>query len=48
VSQKKLCPNYEDGNTKLGTTLEWLQWKAEAGTCDKAFEKLLKIMKKKL
>ena len=46
--KKKLYPNCEDGNTKLGTTLELLQWKAEAGICDKAFEKLLKIMKKKL
>jgi hypothetical protein len=43
-----LYPNCEDGNTKLGTTLELLQWKAETGLSDKGFEKLLKIMKKKL
>ena len=42
-----MYPNCEDGNTKLGTTLELLQWKAENGIRDKAFEKLLKILKKK-
>jgi hypothetical protein len=46
--KKKLYPNYEDRNTKLDTTLELLQWKAETGLSDKGFEKLLKIMKKKL
>jgi hypothetical protein len=46
--KKKLYPNCEDGNTKLGTILELLQWKAETGLSDKGFEKLLKIMKKKL
>ncbi|KAK1643989.1 hypothetical protein QYE76_061794 [Lolium multiflorum] len=35
------------GNTKLGATLELLQWKAEGGICDKPFEKLLKIMKRR-
>jgi hypothetical protein len=45
--KKKLCPNCEDGNTKLGTILELLQWKAETGLSDKGFEKLLKITKKK-
>jgi hypothetical protein len=45
--KKKLYPNCEDGNTKLGATLELLQWKAEAGICDKPFEKLLKIMKRR-
>ncbi|KAK1686541.1 hypothetical protein QYE76_047389 [Lolium multiflorum] len=45
--KKKLYPNCEDGNTKLGVTLELLQWKAEAGICDKPFEKLLKIMKRR-
>jgi hypothetical protein len=44
--KNKLYPNCEDGNTKLGTTLELLQWKAETGLSDKGFEKLLKIMKK--
>jgi hypothetical protein len=46
--KKKLYPNCEDGNIKLGTTLELLQWKAQTGLSDKVFEKLLKIMKKKL
>lgn len=46
--KKKLYLNCKDGNTKLGTTLELLQWKTETGLCDKGFEKLLKIMKKKL
>jgi hypothetical protein len=46
--KKKSYPNYENGNTKLGTTLELLQWKVETGSSDKGFEKLLKIMKKKL
>ncbi len=46
--KKGLYPNCEDDNTKLGTTLELLQWKAENGVADKAFEKLLKIMKNKL
>jgi hypothetical protein len=48
ITKKKLYPNCEDGNTKLRTTLELLQWKAETGLSDKRFEKLLKIMKKKL
>jgi hypothetical protein len=43
-----LYPNCEDGSTKLGTTLELLQWKAGTGLSDKGFEKLLKIMKKNL
>ena len=47
-SQKKLYPNCEDGNTKLGTVLELLQWNAENAVPDKGFEKLLKILKKKL
>ena len=46
--KKGLYPNCEDGNTKLGTVLELLQWKAENGVPDKGFEKLLKILKKKL
>ena len=32
--KKGLYPNCEDGNTKLGTTLELLQWKAEKGLSD--------------
>ena len=45
---KGLYPNCEDGNTKLGIVLELLQWKAENAVADKGFEKLLKILKKKL
>ncbi|XP_073362175.1 uncharacterized protein [Aegilops tauschii subsp. strangulata] len=43
---KGLYPNCEDGNTKLDTVLELLQWKAEHVVPDKGFEKLLKILKK--
>jgi hypothetical protein len=43
-----LYPNCEDGQKKLGSTLELLQWKAEFGLSDKGFEKLLKIVKKML
>ena len=46
--KKGLYPNCEDGNTKLGTALELLQWKAENGIPDKGFGKLLKIFKKRL
>ena len=46
--KKGLYPNCEDDNTKLGTTLELLQWKADNGVSDKGFGTLLKIMKKKL
>jgi hypothetical protein len=46
--KKKFYPNCEDGNTKLDTTLEFLQWKAETGLSDNGFEMLLKIMMKKL
>ena len=46
--KKGLYPNCEDGNTKLGTVLELLQWKEENGVPGKGFEKLLKILKKKL
>jgi hypothetical protein len=46
--KKNLFPNCEDGQKKLGSMLELLQWKAESGLSDKGFEKLLKIMKKML
>ena len=46
--KKLLYPNCEDGQKRLGSTLELLQWKAENGVSDKGFEKLLKIMKKLL
>ena len=48
IHKKGLYPNCEDGNTKLGTVLQLLQWKAENGVPDNGFEKLLKILKKKL
>jgi hypothetical protein len=43
---KFLYPNSEDGQKKLGSTLELLQWKANNGLSDKEFEQLLKMMKK--
>jgi hypothetical protein len=39
-------PTCEDGQKKLGSTLQLLQWKAKHGVTDKGFEKLLKIIKK--
>ena len=45
---KFLYPTYEDGQKKLGTTLELLKWKAETGVTDSSFEKLLVLMKKLL
>jgi hypothetical protein len=44
--KKNLYPNCKDGQKKLGSTLELLQWKAEIGLSNKGFEKLLKIVKK--
>jgi len=44
--RKLLYPTTEDGQKKLGTTLELLQWKAKNGASDKSFGQLLKIMKK--
>ena len=46
--KKLLYPNCEDGQKKLGTALELLQWKAENGVSDKGFQKLLKMLKKML
>jgi hypothetical protein len=46
--KKLLYPNCKDGQKKLGSTLELLQWKAETCLSDKGFEKLLKIIKKML
>ena len=40
-----LCPGCEQGHKKLGTTLEFLQWKAKNGVSDKAFGELLKLVK---
>ena len=46
--KKGLYPNCKDGNTNHSTVLELLQWKEENVVPDKGFEKLLKILKKKL
>jgi hypothetical protein len=46
--KKNLYPNCKDGQKKLGSTLELLQWKAGTGLFDKGFEKLLKIVQKML
>ena len=45
---KLLYPSCEDGQKKLGSTLELLKWKAETGVTDSGFEKLLLLMKKML
>ena len=45
---KLLYRTCEDGQKKLGSTLELLKWKAESSVADSAFEKLLLIMKKML
>jgi hypothetical protein len=44
--KKLLYPSADDGQKKLGTTLELLQWKTENGISDKTFGKLLKIQKR--
>ena len=46
--KKLLYPTCEDGQKKLGSTLELLRWKAEIGVTDSGFEKLLLIIKKLL
>ena len=43
---KLLYPTCEDGQKKLGSTLELLKWKAETDVTDSGFEKLLVLMKK--
>jgi hypothetical protein len=43
---KLLYPNCEDGQKKLGSILELMEWKTENGLSDKGFEQLLKMMKK--
>jgi hypothetical protein len=45
---KLLYPACEDGQKKLGSTLELLKWKAETSVSDSSFENLLVLMKKKL
>ena len=44
---KLLYPTCEDGQKKLGSTLELLKWKAKTGVTN-LFEKLLVLMKKML
>ena len=46
--QKLLYVTCEEGQKKLGTTLELLQWKAKNGVSDKGFGELLTIAKKML
>jgi hypothetical protein len=46
--KKLLYPNCEDGQKKLGSTLELLRWKADNGVTDSGFNKLLIMMKKLL
>jgi hypothetical protein len=43
--KKLLYPNCEDGQKKVGSTLELLRWKAENGVTDSGFNKLLIMMK---
>ena len=38
-----LYPDCKQGQKKLGTTLELMQWKASNGLSDKGFEELLKL-----
>ena len=45
---KLLHPTCENGQKKLGSTLELLEWKAENGVRDRGFEKLLQKLKKML
>jgi hypothetical protein len=43
VDHKKLVyPNCEEGQKKLGTVLELLQWKTKNGVFNKGFGELLK------
>ena len=46
--KKLLYPNCEADKKKLGTTLEFLQWKVENGVSDKGFGKLLVMIKNTL
>ena len=41
-----LYPDCKQGQKKLGTTLELLQWNTSNGLSDKGFEELLKLIKK--
>jgi hypothetical protein len=46
--KKLLYSTAEEGQKKLGTTLELLQWKTKNGVSDKGFRELLTIAKKML
>jgi hypothetical protein len=46
--KKLLYPTCDAGQKKLGTILEFLQWKTKNGVSDKGFTELLKIQKKML
>jgi hypothetical protein len=46
--KKLLYPTCEEGQKKLGSTLELLQWKAKNGVSNKRFGELLTIAKKML
>ena len=46
--RKLLYPTTEEGQKKLGTTIELLQWKTKNGVSDKAFGNLLNLIKKML
>jgi hypothetical protein len=46
--KKSLYPNCQNGLKKLGSTLEFLKWKAAEGLSDSGFEKLLKMMRNML
>jgi hypothetical protein len=46
--RKLLYPTVEEGQKKLGTTLELLQWKAKNGVSNKRFGQLVAIQKKML
>ena len=46
--RKLLYPTAEEGQKKLGTTLELLQWKTKNGISDKVFRNLLNLIKKML
>jgi hypothetical protein len=46
--KKLLYPTTEEGQKKLGATLELLQWKTKNGVSDKGFGELLTITKKML
>ena len=43
--KKLLYPGCSEEHKKLGTTLEFMQWKATNGVTDKGFEEILKIVK---